>query len=159
MRSTGATMRIDILDVARFWSKVAVTPQSTDCWLWRGYTTPEGYGQMRLPDGAIDAHRLSMEMAVGGLDKDVVVRHKCDTPLCVNPLHLETGTHADNVRDRVIRGRTARGTKNGRALLDEEKVRIIRSSPFTNAKLAVIYGVSKEAIDAVRRFHSWKHVT
>ena len=38
-----------------------------------------------------------------------VVRHACDNPPCCNPLHLLGGTHADNVADKVRRGRVPRG--------------------------------------------------
>jgi hypothetical protein len=34
-----------------------------------------------------------------------VVRHTCDNPRCINPLHLIGGTQLDNVRDMDSRGR------------------------------------------------------
>lgn len=34
------------------------------------------------------------------------VRHTCDNPKCVNRAHLIPGTNADNVQDRVVKGRT-----------------------------------------------------
>ncbi len=64
------------------------------------------------------------------LDKDLVVRHKCDNARCINPLHLEVGTHADNMQDVVDRGRAYRGgrpgTLNGRCVLSDEAVEQIR---------------------------------
>jgi hypothetical protein len=41
------------------------------------------------------------------LTKDIVVRHKCDNRRCINIEHLEIGTRADNVKDRVERNRNA----------------------------------------------------
>ncbi len=50
------------------------------------------------------AHRLSFYLHHGYWPN--VCRHRCDNPGCYNPYHLEDGTHADNVADRVARGRT-----------------------------------------------------
>jgi hypothetical protein len=37
----------------------------------------------------------------------MVIRHKCDNPVCVRPSHLEIGTDADNNRDMAVRKRGA----------------------------------------------------
>ncbi len=46
------------------------------------------------------------------------VRHTCDNPPCINPLHLVRGTHAENMADMKAKGRAARdGGRPPRALL------------------------------------------
>lgn len=67
------------------------------------------------------------------------VRHKCDNPPCVNPAHLEVGTHLDNMRDREARGR------NGWTKLTREQVDELRSLPFRSRgvkELAERFGIS-----------------
>lgn len=85
------------------------------CWLWPGYCNRDGYGVIKEVGQRYFVHRLSYERHHGvKLDEDVIVRHKCDVPNCIRPDHLETGTHLDNVADRVARGRSAVGERNGR---------------------------------------------
>lgn len=89
----------------RFWRKVDRRGPD-ECWPWRGATVRGTHGHVRLDDGSlVYAHRRSFEIHNGAIPEGLVVRHKCDFGLCVNPDHLEIGTQADNVRDMVDRGR------------------------------------------------------
>lgn len=100
-------MTHDPLDVARFWSHVKVTLGIRGCWKWRG-AKDGGYGVFKLLGRTVAAHRVAYAFVHGDIPDGLVVRHKCHTPPCCNPTHLETGTHADNVRDRVLRDRSRR---------------------------------------------------
>src|SRR4051812_1749777 len=62
----------------------------------------------------------------GMLQRGTVLRHRCDNRMCVNPDHCLPGSHADNVQDRVQRGRTASGENHGRAKLTVQQVASIR---------------------------------
>lgn len=110
---TEIVSKMDSLRVSKFWAKVdKVGKSESDCWLWKSSKMSTGYGSfkfksnLRLIRGL--AHRLAFELATGRDPSGLVVRHSCDVPLCCNPAHLELGTHADNVRDRVERGRSAK---------------------------------------------------
>jgi hypothetical protein len=148
---------MDALDVARFWSSVAVLHVGK-CWLWRGYCDTSGYGSIKIGGKPVPAHRAAYLAAFGEIPDGAIVRHICDHPLCCTPTHLLTGTHADNVRDRVIRKRTAIGERASKAKLTESDVRAIRASAEPLRKLAARYGVTSDAIQAIRYRRSWKHV-
>jgi hypothetical protein len=86
-----------------------------DCWVWSGRRDAWGYGKVRLRiDGRRvekQAHRLMYEAWVGHIPPGLVIRHTCDNRICMNPSHMELGTHADNYRDMVERGRVRHGKR------------------------------------------------
>lgn len=92
---------------SRFWDRVRVN-DDTGCWEWTGSTNGV-YGNWTWKAigirGNISTHRAAYRFLVAEIPEGGVVRHKCDVPLCVNPDHLELGTHKDNVRDKMSRGR------------------------------------------------------
>lgn len=88
-------------ELDRFWEKVNKTDT---CWLWTA-TKVAGYGQFR-PDGEnILAHRYSYTIHKGEIPTGLFVLHSCDNRACVNPDHLSTGTHVQNMHDMLAKGR------------------------------------------------------
>ena len=75
------------------------------CWEWQGATVAAGYGCVRVHGKLYLNHRVSYEYHHGPIPEGLIVRHTCDNPPCFNPDHLLVGTHADNARDKVERGR------------------------------------------------------
>jgi hypothetical protein len=143
------------LDAARFWSKVDVGSPDT-CWPWKGGGNL--YGEFKHGGKTLRAHRVAYVMVYGAVADGVVIRHACDNPACCNPAHLSPGTHAQNVRDRVERKRSALGERSGRAILTESQAREILASTETAAALAVRFGVSKYTIYSLLQGKSWKHL-
>jgi hypothetical protein len=107
-------------------------------------------------------HRYIYRMTKGEIPKDLVIRHKCDNPSCINPEHLELGTILDNVRDRVERNRTAKqkGTTNPMSRIDEETViKILFDNNGTQYDIAERYGVSQIHVSQIKRGKRWRHLT
>lgn len=130
------------------------------CWLWTGHRGRFGHGRFREKGRWLIAHRRAYELFVGPIPDGLIVRHSCDVPPCVNPAHLLAGTHADNARDCVERGRKAIGSRAGTAKLTEDDVRAIRSLPPTVqlAPIAERYGITQAQVSKIRHRKAWRHV-
>lgn len=99
--------------------------------------------------GGIAVHRYVYETYNGKIDEGLVVRHKCDNPSCINPDHLELGTHQDNMDDMVKRGRSTKGEKSASCKLSDEQVEEIKrllESGMKQVDIAKMYNVSDVTI-------------
>jgi hypothetical protein len=137
--------------VRRFWDKVQEPRVSGKCWVWMGAVSPNGYGRFQRDGENRMAHREAYRLAFG--KEPPVVRHLCHNRRCVNPGHLASGDHLDNMRDMVEAGRQARGEAHGGATLSDEEADEIRSVPTyygCNQWLADEYGVSVSLVQKIR---------
>lgn len=126
----------------RFMHYVSPEPMS-GCWLWAGGFMGNGYATMSFQGKAKKASRFSYETFKGPLEQDEVVRHMCHNPGCVNPEHLEKGSHKDNNNDMWEAGRGVR------KLSDEDVLGILKDYiPFEFGLLKVSkkYGCSKRNV-------------
>ena len=97
----------------RFWDKVRITP---GCWEWEGYKERAGYGRVgwgSKKNNKMLTHRGSWILTHGDIPDGMCVMHKCDNPGCVNPGHLQLGTHQENMADRDRKGRGAMPDNSG----------------------------------------------
>lgn len=145
----------------RFWRRVHKTDS---CWLWTGAVERDvgdgkkGYGYLSQRYGAkvrkVKAHHISYRLHFGPLKPGQVIRHRCHNRLCVNPDHLEVGTHAENMRDMVMSGRASKK-------LNADKVFDIRwayAQGASIAELAEAMRVSRSCIEKVVRWETWRHL-
>jgi len=131
------------------------------CLEWTGSTTANGgHGMIHAGSRIVIVHRLMWALCNRQEIPDgLLVLHGCDNPRCCEPTHLRLGTHGDNVADRVQRGRSARGIRNGRSKLTPDNVRDIRRRHREPVgKLAREFGVDPRAIRAILRREIWKTV-
>ena len=90
---------------------MAFVEKTETCWLWRGARLggrTKAYGTFKASEPRKNwyCHRWIFTHENGHIPDGLVIRHKCDTPLCVNPDHMELGTQQDNIRDMMERGRS-----------------------------------------------------
>ena len=144
---------------ARFLAKIA-PPDENGCMLWQARVAPNGYGTFWYLGRRVFAHRYSAGML--DLPPEIVTRHTCHTPACVNPEHISFGSQADNMRDMVEADRQAKGVDHGRAKLTEEQVIEIRrrytAGGVTYRALGDEFGVAQHTISDIVRRKIWAYL-
>ena len=142
----------------RFWSKIDVsTPDA--CWEWKAGKSPMGYGRYRLPERAVFAHRYAYELVHGPIPDGLFACHRCDNPGCVNPAHIFLGTHDDNMRDMVSKGRHTAGDKNASRKVSAIEVTQIRARRDAGETLKAIgdsYGITRQAVHLIVTRQTWR---
>jgi len=93
------------------------------CWTVISHAlTARGYVAYRHNGKSVQLHRFAYLSLLGKIPEGMMVRHACDRRNCINPLHLAVGTHADNMDDMVVRGRSLHGERNRAARTNEKGV-------------------------------------
>lgn len=122
----------------RLWSRVQVT---ATCWLWTAKCDRDGYGRLRSEEQRwTRAHIYAWWLATGEWPvTGQIIGHVCDIRSCVRNDdvgtyevdgilyerrgHLWLGTNIANLRDRDLKGRTARGAQSGACTKPEARPR------------------------------------
>jgi DNA-binding XRE family transcriptional regulator len=144
----------------------AATTESDECVVWPFTLDRYGYGRITHM-GMRTAHRAMFAMAYGDVPAGHEVMHSCDNRACINPKHLSSGTHAQNMRDMAARGRATggiwnvdnRGERHPKAKLTEKAVAEIRmlyaSDRILQRELAERYEVSRKTVSDIVRNVTW----
>ncbi|WP_235615438.1 hypothetical protein [Mycobacterium avium] len=136
-------------EIMRFQRRIVTGPADTDCAIWRGGLSDDGYGVFRVRrDGVrrvVRTSRYALALSLKGtvLQPDVFALHECDNPVCVRTTsaeelvrgigaHLVGGDLRDNMR-RMVRmrrggGRRAILTRDAGAAGRAERSRAIRAA-------------------------------
>jgi hypothetical protein len=151
------------------WSKVDKKGED-DCWNWLGYKNKQGYGRTWINDRGFYAHRVIFNLvfpntitlnAPKSTNDFGFILHICDNPSCCNPKHLFVGTHADNMADKVAKGRSPdfSGDKGPRAKLSmtqAREARQLRKEGVSARELALRFGLSLPCMKTLLAGKSYK---
>jgi len=133
-----------------------------ECWEWKGWLN-NGYGMMRSNYKYYYTHRLIYELTYGPISDGLFVLHHCDNRRCCNPKHLFLGTHVDNMKDKINKGRQSHpiGIKNNHCKLTELNVVEIRKlyleKKYNQSQLGKIYDVGRSAINKIVHNKIWRN--
>ena len=132
-------------------------PLSDDrCWETTGYKNKDGYSMVWVHPTYKASHRLIWEAYnAEPIPEEMVVRHTCDNPCCVNPNHLVLGTHKDNMKDKKDRG----GARGVSSKLTEGEVKIIKDRLVNGESPTTIHTdythISRAAIYSIKYNKNW----
>src|SRR5258708_4115991 len=111
----------------------------------------------------VSTHRYAWEITFGPVPENLQVLHHCDNPTCCRPDHLFLGTGADNMADKVAKGRQPKGSQIPWSRLTESMVREDRirhrQGQDTCIQLAKERGVALGTMEKAISGKTWKHVT
>lgn len=95
-------LEIPVQTFFKYFHKLELQPNG--CWVWTGGLNSAGYGNIRLHNQYILAHRLFFAMYREEPGSSFVL-HVCDNPPCCNPDHHFLGDYDANMKDMTAKGR------------------------------------------------------
>lgn len=159
--------------LAYFKAAIAKHGDSDECLIWPFSFAGAGYGVVPVGDGkVVYVHRRAWEVAHPGesIPDGLEIMHaeRCISRRCFNQRHLTPGTRKQNMETAKKLGRTkgpgqkTAGEKNGRAILTEPEVILIRelhaSGKMGHRKIAKKVGVSRNLVQLIVQGKLWKHL-
>lgn len=111
--------------------------------------TKKGYSMLSRKGTANYLHRFVYEQFFGKVPENYDVLHYCDNPRCCNIDHLWLGTHTDNMRDMIKKGRKVQPKRLRRKLSDED-VRAIRYMDGSGKNIGLIFGIHQTTVSQIK---------
>jgi hypothetical protein len=142
--------------ILRFNKKYIVDPES-QCWYWTGCKNENGYGQFRVGNVLMKAHRFAYEYFIGALDPELEICHNCSNSSCVNPRHLRQDTRSSNMIDMSYAGTNCMQKLSVEQVIEIKK-RLQNYYFGLGQELATEYGVDYRTISVIKTGKNWKHL-
>lgn len=143
------------------WATVAEADQ---CWPYKGrcFVKSKGgrmtYGRVELNKKRMRVHRAVWTVVHGAIPDGLFVLHACDNPLCCNPTHLFLGTQADNMADKMRKGRhrVASGERHYLSKITAEIAQQIRDMDAPLRTIGAKYGINSATVHAIKSGKTWR---
>jgi len=106
-------------------------------------------------------HRVVLQAFVGPCPEGHEACHNNGDKTDNRPCNLRWATRKENIADREFHGTNPKGTRNGSAKLDDEKVRTIRTmraAGYEMKAIAARFGVARDTVGKIIRHEAWVHV-
>jgi len=144
--------------------KDSILSADNGCIEWVKACNAQGYGVVRDEDGKTKlAHRAAWFLAYKVYPVKHLL-HRCDNPRCVNVDHLFEGSQADNMADKMSKGRHKWGVRKWKpnepkswSKLTLDQVRAIIADQRLQKQIALDYGVGQQTISDIKRGRRWPH--
>lgn len=125
-------------------------------------TVTRGYRRVSIRGVSLQVHRIVLEVFVGPCPPGHECAHFNGDSSDNRLTNLRWATSKENAADSIRHGTMQRGSKNGRAKLDEALVvelrRRYRKGDITVERLAKEYGVSAAVANHATSGRTWRHV-
>lgn len=146
-----------------FFKYIIIPENDSHCMEWNSYINPQGYGKIYHNGKSYRAHRLSYQIFIGLIPKNMEICHLCDNTKCINPNHLFLGSHSENMKDMSNKNRhkVLKGSKNKLSKFNEEDILDIRRRLDGNESqknIAKDFDVYQTTISKIKLNKSWRHV-
>lgn len=142
---------------SRFWSACDMSKGPYSCWHWKHARGPRGYGKFKFEGRSYAAHRVSFCISTNCDISTESICHSCDVPSCVNPSHLWSGTHQDNMADMARKKRSS-GSTTFRVTADmAQQMLALCKQGQSQSDVARKYEVSRSTVyDIVHGRYKWR---
>lgn len=117
-----------------------------NCHICTSHPLRGGYPVISRNNKRQSISRYLYTLSYGVIPDGLVIRHKCDNPLCINIEHLELGTQRDNIQDCIIRKRRV-----GNCKLTNEQIEEIRLDLRPSSIITKEYNINRTRVWQIRK--------